>query len=107
MATDLDLELLYERILTLVPGDELQDSYNEVLQEEISSVGLSLNDVTAMLAKLEELRDVVNRLQQDKASTGGRSASLMEVLDSTVHLQEELGLKMTDMLKVISVSKDA
>ncbi|KAE8972912.1 hypothetical protein PR003_g26228 [Phytophthora rubi] len=87
---------LYERILTLVPKNELAISYNEVLREEISSVNRAMNDVSATFAKLEEVRDAVTKLSN--GSSGGRSESLLEVMDSTMELQSNLKRKLKSVL---------
>eukprot|EP00644_Phytophthora_capsici_P001347 jgi/Phyca11/104844/e_gw1.10.552.1 len=79
---------LYERILALVPVDELQDGYNAVLSEEIASTNRAVNDVVAAFAKLQEVREAVRQVQQE--STGTRSASLTKVMDATMALEEKL-----------------
>ncbi|KAE8876269.1 hypothetical protein PF003_g39595 [Phytophthora fragariae] len=84
---------LYERILTLVPKDELVCGYNEVLREEVSSVvNRAINDVSVTFAKLEGVRDAVTKLSN--GSSGDRSESLLEVMDSTMELQCNLKRKM-------------
>ncbi|KAG1706743.1 hypothetical protein DVH05_027596 [Phytophthora capsici] len=83
-----DMVTLYERILALVPVDELQDGYNAVLSEEIASTNRAVNDVVAAFAKLQEVREAVRQVQQE--STGTRSASLTKVMDATMALEEKL-----------------
>ncbi|KAE8990300.1 hypothetical protein PR002_g21189 [Phytophthora rubi] len=87
---------LYERILALVPKDELVISYNEVVREEMSSVNRAMNDVSAVFAKLAEVRDAVTKLSN--GSSGGRSESLLEVMDSTMELQSNLNRKLKSVL---------
>ncbi|KAE8913218.1 hypothetical protein PF005_g25959 [Phytophthora fragariae] len=96
---------LYERILTLVPKNELAISYNEVLREEMSSVNRAMNDVSAVFAKLEEVRDAVTKLSN--GSSGGRSESLLEVMDSTMELQSNLKRKLKSVLAEMATSGQA
>ncbi|KAG7382679.1 hypothetical protein PHYPSEUDO_004649 [Phytophthora pseudosyringae] len=83
------MEELYERILALVESQELHRSSNGVLHEEYAALVEAVNDVAATFAKVEEVREAVNQLEQGKPSTG-RSASLLDVMDSTMQLQQEL-----------------
>ncbi|KAL3672552.1 hypothetical protein V7S43_001849 [Phytophthora oleae] len=83
---------LYERILALVPVNELHGGYNDVLSEEISLTNRAVNDVVAAFSKLQEIREAVRQLQQD--STGTRSASLTETMDATLDLQQKLQKKV-------------
>ncbi|KAG6969982.1 hypothetical protein JG688_00005079, partial [Phytophthora aleatoria] len=53
-----------------------------VLQEEDSAQDKAVGDVVAIYAKVEEVRDAVNQLEQGNGSTG-RSETLPEVMDST------------------------
>ncbi|OWZ02548.1 LOW QUALITY PROTEIN: hypothetical protein PHMEG_00025872 [Phytophthora megakarya] len=76
-----DLVAFYERILTLVPVDELQD--------------------TAAFAKLKEVRDAVNKLSN--ASTGRESATLIKELNATLKLQLELERKLELLMTQLSV----
>ncbi|KAG6614066.1 uncharacterized protein IUM83_10096 [Phytophthora cinnamomi] len=85
-----ELTALYERILALVPADELQESFNSVLRDEISTLRTSVDGVAAAFAKLEEVRHAVNKLEHGNGPVSGRSASLLQVMDSTMELQREL-----------------
>ncbi|POM64360.1 LOW QUALITY PROTEIN: Hypothetical protein PHPALM_20124 [Phytophthora palmivora] len=82
------MEALYERVLRLIPVDELREGYNDIVKEEISSINRAINDVSAAFAKLEEVRDAVNQLGSSS------SASLMEVMDDTMTMQRELKRKL-------------
>lgn len=93
---------VYERILLSIPVDELEVGYNSVLQEEIQSVHRSVDDISTAFGKLEELRDVVNELHRDKKSTGGHSASLLEVMASTLELQRKLSTKLCETVDVVT-----
>ncbi|KAE9305334.1 hypothetical protein PF008_g21746, partial [Phytophthora fragariae] len=95
---------LYERILTLVPKDELVCGYNEVLREEVSSVNRAINDVSVTFAKLEGVRDAVTKLSN--GSSGDRSESLLEVMDSTMELQCNLKRKMKLVLAEMDELRD-
>ncbi|KAF1772352.1 hypothetical protein GQ600_20630 [Phytophthora cactorum] len=52
-----EIDAQYERIVRLIPVDELQGSYNSVLQDELSSVSHAVNDIAAALSRLEDVRD--------------------------------------------------
>ncbi|KAE8988842.1 hypothetical protein PR001_g21932 [Phytophthora rubi] len=88
--------------VTLTDTDELEVGYNSVLQEEIQSVYQSVDEISTAFGKLEELRDVVNRLQRDETSTGGHSASLLEVMASTLELQQKLSTKLRETFDVVT-----
>ncbi|KAG7395414.1 hypothetical protein PHYBOEH_003773 [Phytophthora boehmeriae] len=88
-----EVETLYARILSLVAPRELHSSCNGVLQYEISQLESSVKDLLAAYAKVEEVRDAVSKLEEGKAPSG-RSASLMETMDSSLELQEELSKKL-------------
>ncbi|KAG3166581.1 hypothetical protein PI126_g4158 [Phytophthora idaei] len=90
---------LYERILSLV---EFHRSSNVVLQEEFLALVESVSDVVAAFAKVEEVWDAVNQLEQGKASTG-RSESLLEVMDSSLQLQHELNDKLQKVASGMNV----
>ncbi|ETL97765.1 hypothetical protein, variant 1 [Phytophthora nicotianae] len=93
----MDLESLYERVLRSVPVNCLQDSYNDVLKEEILLIDRAVSDVSAAFAKLEEIRDAMDKL--GNGSTGSRSASLVKIMENTRKMQCELNTKLD---KVIS-----
>ncbi|KAE9295132.1 hypothetical protein PF008_g24354 [Phytophthora fragariae] len=93
---------VYERILLSIPVDELEVGYNSVLQEEIQSVYQSVDEISTAFGKLEELWDVVNRLQRDETSTGGHSASLLEVMASTLELKQKLSTKLRETFDVVT-----
>ncbi|KAE9184084.1 hypothetical protein PF004_g23763 [Phytophthora fragariae] len=93
---------VYERILLSIPVDELEVGYNSVLQEEIQSVYQSVDEISTAFGKLEELWDVVNRLQRDETSTGGHSASLLEVMASTLELKQKLSTKLRESFDVVT-----
>ncbi|KUF92163.1 hypothetical protein AM588_10003661 [Phytophthora nicotianae] len=93
----MDLESLYERVLRSVPENCLQDSYNDVLKEEILLIDRAVSDVSAAFAKLEEIRDAMDKL--GNGSTGSRSASLVKIMENTRKMQCELNTKLD---KVIS-----
>ncbi|TDH72401.1 hypothetical protein CCR75_006910 [Bremia lactucae] len=84
-----DTIALYERILWLVDPSELDRTSNAVLQEEFTNLANSVRTVAATFAKVEEVRDAVNQLEQGKASVS-RSESLIELMDSLIQLQHEL-----------------
>ncbi|KAG6969973.1 hypothetical protein JG688_00005084 [Phytophthora aleatoria] len=100
-----EIDAQYERIVRLIPVDELQGSYNSVLQDEISSVSHAVNDIAAALSRLEDVRDAVSKLQQDNPQ---RSLSLLKTMDRTLELQHELGVrlqKVTQLTGVTSINK--
>ncbi|KAG3207721.1 hypothetical protein PC129_g21241 [Phytophthora cactorum] len=96
----MDLAVLYERILALVPVDDLHDSYNGVLHEELSSINRAVNDVSAAFAKLEEVHEAVNKLSN--GSTGTRSVTLTEAMNSTMQLQRELKKKLESTIATMT-----
>ncbi|KAG3071898.1 hypothetical protein PC121_g9116 [Phytophthora cactorum] len=96
----MDLAALYERILALVPVDDLHDSYNGVLHEELSSINRAVNDVSAAFAKLEEVHEAVNKLSN--GSTGTRSVTLTEAMNSTMQLQRELKKKLESTIATMT-----
>ncbi|KAI9983762.1 hypothetical protein PInf_007833 [Phytophthora infestans] len=100
--TSLDTLALYERILSLVDSSELHRSSNVVLSEILSGVGKSVHDVTAAFAKVEEVRDAVHQLEQGKGPSG-RSATLLEVMNSTLQLQKELNDKLQGVVSGMKV----
>ncbi|ETO80136.1 hypothetical protein F444_05300 [Phytophthora nicotianae P1976] len=51
---------LSERILYHVNAPELHRSSNVVLQEEFSALDVSVSDIVAIFAKVEEVRDAIN-----------------------------------------------
>ncbi|KAL3672562.1 hypothetical protein V7S43_001857 [Phytophthora oleae] len=85
----LDTLALYERILAHVRPQELHRGSNIILKEEYSTLVKVTNEAVAAFAKVEEVRDAVNQLEQGKPSAG-RSESLLEVIDSTMQLQQKL-----------------
>ncbi|ETP21160.1 hypothetical protein F441_05260, partial [Phytophthora nicotianae CJ01A1] len=96
---------LYERILSHVNASELRRSSNAILQEEYSALDKSVGDVIATYAKVEEVRDAVNQLEQGKALTR-RSNTLLEVMDSTLQLQQELHSKLTELADGMKVGDE-
>ncbi|POM64358.1 Hypothetical protein PHPALM_20122 [Phytophthora palmivora] len=87
-------EALYERVLAQLPPHELHSSWNSVLQEELSWVCHTLDEVTLALVRLGELRNAVSQLEQSSGSTGGRNASLMTTMDDAMALQQRLAIRM-------------
>ncbi|KAK1940083.1 hypothetical protein P3T76_008406 [Phytophthora citrophthora] len=85
----LDTLALYERILAHVRPQELHRSSNIILKEQYSTLAKVVDDAVATFAKVEEVRDAVNQLEQGKPSAG-RSDSLLQVMDSTMQLQQKL-----------------
>ncbi|RLN95152.1 hypothetical protein BBJ28_00023221 [Nothophytophthora sp. Chile5] len=83
-------ETLYARILVLVPPRELRGNCNGVLADEIDAVDRAVGVVAAGYARLEEIRDAVAKLKDDKTPAAGLSSSLVAVVDSTIELQREL-----------------
>ncbi|ETI51335.1 hypothetical protein L915_05172 [Phytophthora nicotianae] len=81
------MEALCERVLVLVPAEELETTANLVLHEEFLALDEAVNDVLAAFAKLEEVRTAVSKLEQDCASSTGRSSSL---LTNTIVMQRQL-----------------
>ncbi|ETI51362.1 hypothetical protein F443_05257, partial [Phytophthora nicotianae P1569] len=94
-------------ILTHVNAPELHRSSNVVLQEEFSALDVSVSDIVAIFAKVEEVRDAINQLEQSKASTG-HSDTLLKVLGSTLQLQQELNNKLKELMSEmkVKVTKD-
>ncbi|KAL4147697.1 hypothetical protein PRNP1_011451 [Phytophthora ramorum] len=80
---------LFQRVLANLPPREVAAASSRVLEEEFSSVHRLVDDVVASFAKLAEVRDAVSKLEQGRASTGGRSASLMATMESVMSFQEE------------------
>ncbi|KAG1706749.1 hypothetical protein DVH05_027602 [Phytophthora capsici] len=85
----LDTLALYERILAHVRPQELHRSSNIILKEQYSTLIKAVDDTVAAFAKVKEVRDAVNQLEQGKPSAG-RSESLLEVMGSTIELQRKL-----------------
>ncbi|KAF4037755.1 hypothetical protein GN244_ATG10203 [Phytophthora infestans] len=98
------METLNERVLAHVPTQQLHQSYNAVLQEEIASVSAAVSDVVTAFSKLEEVRDAIAKLEQGHDSTGGRRASLIAALANTLMLQRELQHKTNDLGSGLTVN---
>ncbi|POM66020.1 hypothetical protein PHPALM_18183, partial [Phytophthora palmivora] len=88
---------------TVMGPQELHRSANSVLHEEFSALDQSITDVVAAFAKVEEVRDAVNQLEQGKPSSG-RSMSLMEAMDSTMGLQKEVQHKLKKVAAEMKVT---
>jgi hypothetical protein len=98
----MDLAALYERIVLLVPVEELADGYNAALSEDMSPLQRAVDDVAAAFAKLEEVRDAVHKLEGASGPTTSRSSSLADVLDSTMELQRRLKKKVEATLALMA-----
>ncbi|KAG7395421.1 hypothetical protein PHYBOEH_003780 [Phytophthora boehmeriae] len=96
---------LYERILALVPVDKLHDSCNNILQEEIAPIDREVTDLKKAFAKIDDIRDAVIKLEQGSTSTGIRSVSLLEVMGSTMALQETLQKTLEKMTTGMAVDE--
>ncbi|KAE9350327.1 hypothetical protein PF008_g6499 [Phytophthora fragariae] len=95
---------LYERILSLLKPAELHHSCNSVLQDEYAALQHAVDESVAAFAKVEEVRDAVNQLEQGKPSTG-RSASLMEAMDAAMQLQKDLKKKLEQVAAGMQVQE--
>ncbi|KAF4143362.1 hypothetical protein GN958_ATG07428 [Phytophthora infestans] len=93
---------LYERILALVPVDDLHDSYNGVLHDKISPITRAVNDVSAAFAKLEEVNRAVNKLNNVPTIT--RSVTLAKTMDTTLQLQQQLCKKLESTIAAMTKS---
>lgn len=91
-----DTLALYERILGLVKPAELHRSCNGVLKDEYSALQCAVGEILAAFAKVEEVRDAVNQLEQGKPPTG-RTASLMEAMDAAMQLRKDLKEKLEEV----------
>ncbi|EEY53991.1 uncharacterized protein PITG_07675 [Phytophthora infestans T30-4] len=91
---------LYERILALVPVDDLHDSYNGVLHDKISPITRAVNDVSAAFAKLEEVNRAVNKLNNVPTIT--RSVTLAKTMDTTLQLQQQLCKKLESTIAAMT-----
>ncbi|KAL3672555.1 hypothetical protein V7S43_001851 [Phytophthora oleae] len=83
----------------MIPVDALQSSYNSVLQDGISSIDSAVDDTVAALSHLKEVRDAVAKLGQDKPH---RNKSLLNTMDRTMSLQQELELALQKMIQVVN-----
>ncbi|POM64359.1 Hypothetical protein PHPALM_20123 [Phytophthora palmivora] len=84
------VEALYERVLALVPPEEREVCLNKVLQKEFSVLDEAVNDILAAFTKLDELRNAISKLENNSASIGGHSASLVATMESTNVLERQL-----------------
>ncbi|POM64285.1 Hypothetical protein PHPALM_20211 [Phytophthora palmivora] len=84
------IEALYERVLALVPPEEREVCLNKVLQKEFSVLNEAMNDILAAFTKLDELRNAILKLENNCASIGGHSASLVATTESTNALERQL-----------------
>ncbi|KUF88765.1 hypothetical protein AM587_10004817 [Phytophthora nicotianae] len=101
----LDTLVLYEHILSLVDPTELHRSSNSVLQKKFFDLAKSVSDVVATFAKVEEVRDAMNQLEQGNVLTG-RSDSLMREMENSMNLQQKLEealKKVTMEIAVVSI----
>ncbi|KAE9038624.1 hypothetical protein PR003_g5595 [Phytophthora rubi] len=101
-----DTLALYERILSLLKPAELHLSCNGVLQDEYAALQHAVDESVAAFAKVEEVRDAVNQLEQGKPSTG-RSASLMEAMDAAMQPQKDLKKKLEQVAAGMQVEAPA
>ncbi|POM61495.1 hypothetical protein PHPALM_29474 [Phytophthora palmivora] len=92
----------YERIVRLIPVDELQSSYNSVVQDEISVVNRSVDDIVAAFSHVKEVRNAVTQLQTSKPQ---RSSSLLETMNSTLKLQQELEMRLQSVIQLMGTSQ--
>ncbi|EEY53992.1 uncharacterized protein PITG_07676 [Phytophthora infestans T30-4] len=100
-----EVDAQYERIVRLIPVDELQSSYNSVQLDGINSVDRAVDGVVAALSRLKEVRNAVNKLAQDKPQ---RSRSLTKTMGRTLEVQQELEVKlqmMTILMRATSTNK--
>ncbi|KAK1940095.1 hypothetical protein P3T76_008418 [Phytophthora citrophthora] len=84
-------DALYERIVRMIPVDALQNSYNNVIQDGVSSVNDAVDGAVAALAHLKEVRDAVDKLGQDRPQ---RNKNLLNTMNRTMALQLELELAL-------------
>ncbi|KAG2760371.1 hypothetical protein PC116_g21903 [Phytophthora cactorum] len=98
------MEALCERVLALVPPEELQTASNLVLQEEFLAVDEAANDVLSAFAKLEEVRSAVSKLEQDCASGRGSCSSLLATIESTIAVQRQLEKRLRKIAANASVN---
>ncbi|KAI9983779.1 hypothetical protein PInf_007854 [Phytophthora infestans] len=99
-----EVDAQYERIVRLIPVDELQSSYNSVQLDGINSVDRAVDGVVAALSRLKEVRNA-NQVSQDKPQ---RSRSLTKTMDRTLEVQQELEVKlqmMTILMRATSTNK--
>lgn len=85
-------ETLYERLLTRLPPKHVHAGWNDILLEEFKALNSAVDGVTSAYTKLEEVREAVTKLQQGHP-TGG-SSGLLQTVESTVSLQNELEKKL-------------
>ncbi|POM66995.1 Hypothetical protein PHPALM_17070 [Phytophthora palmivora] len=76
---------IHERILQQVERNELCRSSNNVVKNELSVLQREVSEVVATFAKVEEVRDAVNQLNQGKPSSGRSVARTL----TTIRLMEE------------------
>ncbi|ETN11734.1 hypothetical protein PPTG_09443 [Phytophthora nicotianae INRA-310] len=100
----LDTLVLYEHILSLVDPTELHRSSNSVLQKKFFDLAKSVSDVVATFAKVEEVRDAMNQLEQGNVLTG-RSDSLMREMENSMNLQQKLEEALKKVTMEIAVSE--
>ncbi|KAG1706748.1 hypothetical protein DVH05_027601 [Phytophthora capsici] len=98
------MEEVYKNVLKNLQVQELHRSCNDVLQEEFALVVAAVDHVAEAFAKLEEVSDAVDRLQQDQKSTGC-SASLMETTANSFKLQQELEKRVVVLARGMTVEK--
>ncbi|CEG50001.1 Protein FAM133 [Plasmopara halstedii] len=102
--SSLETLTLYERILGHVESRVLHRTSSLVLREEYAAVAASVNDIATTFAKVEEVRDAVQQLEQIKPCAG-RSETLLEVLDSLIEMEREIQDKMEKIARGIDVIK--
>ncbi|ETL97773.1 hypothetical protein L917_05018 [Phytophthora nicotianae] len=97
-----EVDAQYERIVRLIPVEELQSSYNSVLHVEFSSVNNAVDGIVAVLSHLKEVRNAVTKLEKYKPQR-----SLTKTMDRTLELRRELEIKLqrvTHLMEAASVN---
>ncbi|ETL44652.1 hypothetical protein L916_05085 [Phytophthora nicotianae] len=95
---------LYERVLTHVPAQQLHQSYNAVLQEELASANAAVGDVVTAFTKLEEVRGVIAKFEEGHDSTGGRSATLIAAIANTLMVQRDLQQRIDKLVSSVPIN---
>ncbi|KUF92532.1 hypothetical protein AM588_10003726 [Phytophthora nicotianae] len=98
------MERLYERVLTHVPAQQLHQSYNAVLQEELASANAAVGDVVTAFTKLEEVRGVIAKFEEGHDSTGGRSATLIAAIANTLMVQRDLQQRIDKLVSSVPIN---
>ncbi|KAI9905945.1 hypothetical protein PsorP6_014404 [Peronosclerospora sorghi] len=90
----MDVVTIYKRILSRLKPHELECSSNSILHDELLGLRSAMDHMVATFAKVGEVRNAVNQLEQGKQPSSGSSASLMDVMDQALALHERLQHKV-------------